>query len=157
MQALGETGGVENRMALQASSQESGRESGRATVSRREFQIVELMVRAQDATAIAHDLKISPKTVAAHIYRIYKKLKIRRRAELFRLWYQGEVRLTPGGRAVRASKLHPLSAAELATSASKIARSYAVHPGTVYKERKRRQRAGRDSGARVATMEGSGV
>ena len=53
-------------------------------LSRRELQIVELVVQGQNTNSIAKTLAISEKTVRNHIYSIYGKLEVSDRLELAR-------------------------------------------------------------------------
>jgi len=53
-----------------------------SSLSRREQQVVNLIVKGRNTSSIAHSLHISEKTVRNHIYSIYRKLEVKDRLEL---------------------------------------------------------------------------
>lgn len=55
---------------------------GLTSLSKREKQVVNLVVKGQNTSAIAQSLHISEKTVRNHIYSIYGKLEVKDRLEL---------------------------------------------------------------------------
>jgi DNA-binding CsgD family transcriptional regulator/tetratricopeptide (TPR) repeat protein len=67
----------------------SGRQGG-ATLTTAERRVAELAVSGMTNRDIAAALFISPKTVEVNLSRIYRKLKVRSRMELYRAWGSGE-------------------------------------------------------------------
>ncbi len=67
----------------------SGRQSG-ATLTAAEQRVAELAVSGMTNRDIAAALFISPKTVEVNLSRIYRKLKVRSRIELYRAWDSGD-------------------------------------------------------------------
>jgi ATP/maltotriose-dependent transcriptional regulator MalT len=68
----------------------SGRQSG-ATLTAAEQRVAELAVSGMKNRDIAAALFISPKTVEVNLSRVYRKLKVRSRMELYRAWESGEI------------------------------------------------------------------
>jgi DNA-binding CsgD family transcriptional regulator len=66
----------------------SGRQRG-ATLTTAERRVAELAVSGMTNRDIAAALFISPKTVEVNLSRIYRKLKVRSRMELYRAWEPG--------------------------------------------------------------------
>ncbi len=56
-----------------------------ARLSEREREVMDLLLQAQTTVAVAHTLKISPKTVEKHRSRIYQKMEVNSIPELIRL------------------------------------------------------------------------
>jgi DNA-binding NarL/FixJ family response regulator len=66
----------------------SGRQRG-ATLTTAERRVAELAVSGMTNRDITAALFISPKTVEVNLSRIYRKLKVRSRMELYRSWEPG--------------------------------------------------------------------
>ncbi len=67
----------------------SGKQGGQA-LTPAERRVAELAVSGMTNRDIAAALFISPKTVEVNLSRIYRKLKVRSRMELYRAWESGE-------------------------------------------------------------------
>jgi DNA-binding CsgD family transcriptional regulator len=76
------------RPPVRAAAAEAG---GRADVSARELDVARLVARHRSSKAVARELRISVRTVDAHLANIYRKLKIGSRAELTELVRSGEL------------------------------------------------------------------
>jgi len=63
----------------------SGKQGGQA-LTPAERRVAELAVSGMTNRDIATALFISPKTVEVNLSRIYRKLKVRSRMELYRVW-----------------------------------------------------------------------
>ena len=59
------------------------------SISKRESEVIKLMLKGKSNKEIEEALFISSHTVKNHIYRIYKKLKVQNRLELIRLLQKG--------------------------------------------------------------------
>ncbi len=60
-------------------------------VSRRERQIIELLLEGAGTKQVAEKLFISPKTAENHVYNIYQKLGVRNRVQMFQLIRTNEI------------------------------------------------------------------
>jgi DNA-binding NarL/FixJ family response regulator len=67
-----------------ASDTDPAKAAGLASLSRREREVFDLVVRGMSGRAIAQTLFISPKTVESHRYKINRKLGVRSVAQLVR-------------------------------------------------------------------------
>jgi DNA-binding NarL/FixJ family response regulator len=65
-----------------SSSLDTHEHFGLASLSKREKQVVNLVVKGHNTSSIAQSLHISEKTVRNHIYSIYGKLEVKDRLEL---------------------------------------------------------------------------
>jgi len=76
---------IENRMARKMALYRASRGRGVNSLTRREFEIFQMLADGKSVKGIAEDLNLSPKTVGTHRTHIMAKLGCRNVAELARL------------------------------------------------------------------------
>ncbi|WP_162917415.1 helix-turn-helix transcriptional regulator [Dongia deserti] len=85
-----------DRSGLHESLRQAYRHFGASTLTDREREVVQLLLRGNSAKAIARVLTISPETARNHLKRIYPKLGVASQAELFALFFKALEQVEPG-------------------------------------------------------------